>query len=125
EKGIDIPRRRVDISSLEQRSPQFTQVNPMQRLPVLVLEDGTALAETIAICRYIEELSPEPALFGRSALERAIIEMWQRRIEFNFMLPVTYAFRHLHPAAAPLESPQIEVWGELGQKRARQFMEFI
>ena len=125
EKRIVIPRIEIDINKLEQKSPAFTAINPMQRLPVLVLEDGTAIAETMAICRYLEELQPEPALMGRTATERAVIEMWQRRIELQFLLPVAFAFRHLHRGAAHLEIPQIAEWGVVNQARARDFMEFL
>lgn len=125
EKGIDIPREQVDINKLEQRSQEFTRINPMQRLPVLVLEDGTAISETVAICRYLEEMFPEPALMGRDAKDRAIVEMWQRRMEFQLLLPVSWAFRHLHPGAAHLETPQIGELGTVSQQRAREFIEFL
>lgn len=125
EKGLEIERIQVDINKLEQRSEAFTRINPMQRLPVLVLEDGTVIAETVAICRYLEELYPEPPLMGVDAKDRALVEMWQRRIEFGFLMPVSFAFRHLHPAAAHLESPQIANWGEANQPKARAFMEFL
>lgn len=125
EKGIDIPREQVDINKLEQRSQEFTRINPMQRLPVLVLEDGTAISETVAICRYLEEMFPEPALMGGDAKDRAIVEMWQRRMEFQLLLPVSWAFRHLHPGAAHLESPQIGELGTVSQQRAREFIEFL
>ncbi len=125
EKGIDIPRVQVDINKLEQRSPEFTRINPMQRLPVLVLEDGTVISETVAICRYIEEVQPEPPLMGRDARDRAIVEMWQRRMELQLLLPVGWAFRHLHPGGAHLESPQIAQLGTVSQQRAREFMEFL
>ena len=69
--------------------------NPAGRIPVLELDDGTCLSETLAICRYFEELHPEPNLFGSTALERATIEMWSRFIEFNLWLPTGMAFRHI------------------------------
>jgi glutathione S-transferase len=125
EKGITVPRIEIDINKLEQKSPEFTAINPMQRVPVLVLEDGTAIAETIAICRYFEETVPEPALMGRSAREKALVEMWQRRMELQFLLPVGTAFRHLHSGGAHLEVPQVPQWGEVNQRRAREFMEYL
>jgi len=125
EKGITVPRIEIDINKLEQKSPEFTAINPMQRVPVLVLEDGTVIAETIAICRYFEEIVPEPALMGRNAKEKALVEMWQRRMELQFLLPVGTAFRHLHPGGAHLEVPQVPQWGEVNQQRAREFMEYI
>lgn len=82
EKGVTLPELvPIDIGKKEHRTPEFTRINPSQRLPVLVLEDGTALAETIAICRYIESLHPAPPLFGAAPKEAALIEMWNRRIE--------------------------------------------
>lgn len=125
EKGIEIPRVQIDINKLEQQSVEFTDINPLQRVPVLVLGDGTAISESIAICRYLEELQPEPVLFGREALGRALVEMWQRRVELGFLMPVAFAFRHLHPGGAHLENPQIAAWGEVNQPRAREFMEFL
>jgi glutathione S-transferase len=125
EKELEIERIQIDINKLEQRSEDFTRINPMQRLPVLVLDDGTAIAETVAICRYLEELCPDPPLMGVDAKDRAIVEMWQRRIEFGLLVPVAFAFRHQHPGAAHLESPQIPEWAELNRPRARQFMEFL
>src|SRR5260370_31664605 len=97
EKGIEIPRIPVDIFKGEQRSPQFTALNPRQAVPVLELDDGSVIAESIAICRYFEELKPEPPLFGCSTLERAQVEMWQRRIELRLMSTIGRCFRHSPP----------------------------
>jgi glutathione S-transferase len=69
----------------------------MQRVPVLILDDGTAISESVAICRYFEELQPEPALFGRGAVGRANVEMWNRRVELGLFAAVATVFRHLHP----------------------------
>ncbi|MEC9342704.1 MAG: glutathione binding-like protein, partial [Pseudomonadota bacterium] len=102
-----------------------TKINPLQRLPVLVLDDGTVIAETVAICRYLEELHPEPPLMGVDAKDRAIVEMWQRRIELGFLMPVAFSFRHQHPAAAMLEDPQVPEWAEVNRPKAREFMEFL
>ncbi len=125
EKGLDIERVQVDIAKLEQKSPEFTKINPLQRLPVLELDDGTIIAETVAICRYLEELHPEPPLMGVDAKDRAIVEMWQRRVEFGFLMPVGFAFRHQHPGAATLEQPQVVEWAEINRPKAREFMEFL
>ena len=125
EKGLDIERIQVDIAKLEQKSPEFTQINPLQRLPVLMLDDGTVIAETVAICRYLEELYPDPPLMGTDAKDRAIVEMWQRRVEFGFLMPVGFAFRHQHPGAAALEQPQVAEWAEINRPKAREFMEFL
>ena len=76
----------------------YTAINPMQRVPALVLDDGTVIAESIAICRYFEALHPDPPLFGRGALESALVEMWNRRAELHLLFPVASVFQHLHPA---------------------------
>lgn len=103
EKGINIPTEQVDLGALQQKSESYTAINPLQRVPALVLDDGTVITELIAICRYFEVLNPEPPLFGRGARDSALIEMWNRRAEFHLYLPVSSVFRHLHPGAKGLE----------------------
>jgi glutathione S-transferase len=76
----------------------------------------------VAICRYFEELHPEPALFGRGALGKALVEMWQRRMEFNLLTPVAQAFRHIHPAMKEWEAPQIPEWGEANKPKVIEFL---
>jgi len=122
EKGIEVPRRQVDFASLEQFSEAFTSLNPMQRVPVLILDDGTPISETMAICRYFEALQPEPNLLGRDAREIATIEMWNRRVEMNFYNAVSSAFRHLSPAMSVSEKPQISEWGEANKAKALAFL---
>ena len=112
EKGLSVPISEVDLGALEHRSDAFTALNPFQRTPALVLDDGEVICESIAICRYFEELHPDPPLFGVGALERARVEMWQRRLEMTLLLHVANAFRHAHPAMAKMEVPQI---GEVAQ----------
>jgi glutathione S-transferase len=97
----------------------------MERLPALVLDDGTAIAESMAICRYVEALHPLPPLLGEGAREQALVEMWQRRVEFHLLSMVSHAFRHLHPAMAALEVPQVAAWGEANKPRALAFLEFL
>jgi len=103
EKGIEVPYEEVDLMKGDLKTPEFTRLNWFQRVPVLILDDGAAVAETMAICRYFEETQPEPALFGKGALGRASVEMWNRRMELGLLLSVAQAFRHLHPAMAHLE----------------------
>jgi len=102
EKGIDVPLVHTDIIKREQKTPEFLAKNPIGSIPVLELDDGTCISESVAICRYFEELYPEPPLFGRSALEKAQIEMWLRRVELNFMVPVGMVWIHGHPLTARL-----------------------
>ncbi len=81
EKGIELESVRVDIRAGEQRSAGFLEKNPSGKIPVLELEDGTCIAESIAICRYLEGIQPEPNLFGADPLELALVEMHHRRLE--------------------------------------------
>jgi glutathione S-transferase len=122
EKGLTVPTEQVDISSLQQRTPEFTAVNPLQRVPALVLDDGTAITESIAICRYFEELHPEPPLFGRGAKEAALVEMWNRRMDLNLLGSVAAVFRHLHPAMKEMELPQVPEWGEANKLKVMEFL---
>lgn len=125
EKGLTVPLEPVDMGALGHREQAVTSRNPLQRLPVLELDDGTVLTETIAICRYFEELHPEPVLFGTGALGRAKVEMWQRRMEFNLFAPVAQAFRHIHPAMKEWEVPQVPEWGEANKPKAVEFLRLL
>lgn len=122
EKGMTIPTEQVDIVAMQHKSPEFTAINPLQRVPVLVLDDGTVITESVAICRYIEALRPEPPLFGRGAKEVALVEMWNRRMELNLLAAVAAVFRHLHPAMKEMEQPQIAAWGEANKPRVIEFL---
>jgi glutathione S-transferase len=125
EKSIAVPTVVVDIMKLEHKTDEFGVRNPMKRVPVLELDDGTHIAESIAICRYFEGLYPDPNLFGADLVEQALVEMWQRRMELNLMLHVAMAFRHLHPAMSELEVPQLADWGELNKPRAIAAIEWL
>lgn len=125
EKGITVPTEQVDLGALQQKSDAFSTINPMQRVPALVLDDGTVITESIAICRYFEALHPDPPLFGRGALQSALVEMWNRRVEFHLFIPVSNIFRHLHPAMKEMEVPQVKEWGEANKPRALSFLEHL
>ncbi|MDE2247637.1 MAG: glutathione S-transferase family protein [Xanthomonadaceae bacterium] len=104
EKGIDdIEIVPVDLFKGEHRSPDFRARTGLARVPVLELDDGTAIGESIAICRYLESRHPEPNLFGHDAREIAIFEMWTRRAEMLLATPLMLGVRHGHPALAALE----------------------
>ena len=124
EKGIEVPYAELDILK-GLKTPEFTRLNPFQRVPVLILDDGTPIAETMAICRYFEELQPEPGLFGKGPLGRAMVEMWNRRMELGLLTSVAQAFRHLHPAAAALEVPQVPAWGEANKPKAQEVLRLM
>jgi len=125
EKGISVPIVHIDLGAMEHRSERFTAVNPLQRVPALELDDGTVITESIAICRYFEALQPEPALFGTSAKDIALIEMWQRRIELHLLGGIQQVFRHLHPGMAAHEVPQVAAWGEANKPRVLEFLAIL
>ncbi len=125
EKGISVPIVPIDLNRLEHKEPAFVVVNPMKQTPALELDDGTVLTESVAICRYFEELHPEPPLFGTSPLGRAKVEMWQRRMEFGLLGPVAAVFRHLHPAMARMEVPQVAAWGDANKPRVAEFLAIL
>ncbi|ATQ42484.1 glutathione S-transferase family protein [Caulobacter mirabilis] len=102
EKGVDLPQQRLDLRKREHKAADHLARNSLGQVPTLVLDDGTALSETVAICRYLESLHPEPAMFGRTGLEQAQVEMWTRRIEFQLTVPVGMFWRHAHPLTASL-----------------------
>ena len=122
EKGIKVPMEQVDLGAMQQKSPAFTAINPIQRVPVLALDDGTIITESIAICRYFEELNPDPPLFGRGALEIARTEMWNRRLELHLLFPVSHVFRNTHPAMKEMEVPQVPAWAEANKPRIADFL---
>jgi len=125
EKGITVALEQVDLGALAQKSPEFTRINPVQRVPVLVLDDGTVIAESIAICRYFEALNPDPALFGRDAKEIATIEMWNRRVELHLLFPIAHVFRNTHPAMQAMEVPQVPAWAEANKPRVAEFLQVL
>lgn len=119
-KGIEgIETVDVDLNAGAQRSPEFLALNPMARIPVLVLDDGRALSETRAICTYLEGLYPEPNLMGVDATERAFIEMADRRMELHLMLEIALCVRHTHPGLAVLEQPQFPEFGAAQGRKMR------
>lgn len=125
EKGIEIPTEVLNIPGKEHLTDAIKALNPLQTLPILVLDDGTAISESVAICRYFEELQPSPPLMGTTPLEKATIEMWQRRMELYLLTPVAAVFRHSHPAMAELEVPQIKEWSEVNRPRALKGLEIL
>ncbi|WP_374405346.1 glutathione S-transferase family protein [Pelagerythrobacter sp.] len=111
EKGIELPSREVSIPKREQKSPEFLAVNPRGQTPALALDDGTVIAESVAICRYLEALHPEPNLFGAAPEEIGLVEMWNRRVEMIAMYPVGAVWVHTHAFTAALPGRN-EAWGE-------------
>ena len=125
EKGINVPTEQVDMMAMQHKTPEYTAINPLQRMPSLVLDDGTILTESIAICRYFEMVHPEPALFGIGPKDSAVVEMWNRRAEINLLANVAAVFRHTHPAMKELEVPQVPAWAEANRPRVTWFLEML
>jgi len=118
EKGITgIAREVYDLNAGEHRSARFTAMNPVARVPVLELDDGRFLAESRAICSYLESLYPEPNLMGVDAEERAFIEMADRQVEHTLLAAVANFVRHTHPGLRPLENPQFPDFGKAQGER--------
>ena len=102
EKGIELAETPLDLRKREHKSEEHRALNSLGQVPTLELDDGTTISETVAICRYFEEIQPEPPLFGSSPFEKATVDMWVRRIEFQLMVPVGQFWRHAHPFTAAL-----------------------
>jgi glutathione S-transferase len=96
EKGISVPRVELDLSRRENRTPEMLAKNPLGGVPFLELDDGSVIAESVAICRYFEELHPTPPLLGVDAKDKALVEMWQRRMELELFRHVTGCFQNTH-----------------------------
>lgn len=115
EKGVDLAETPIDLMKREHKSPEHVARNSLGQVPTLELDDGTTISETVAICRYFEETSPGPSLFGENAVEKANVDMWVRRIEFQLMMPVGNFWRHAHPRTAALLT-QYKDFGESNRK---------
>ncbi|MEL6966405.1 MAG: glutathione S-transferase [Pseudomonadota bacterium] len=125
EKGMEVPLEPVDMSALGHQSDSIARRNPLKRLPVLELDDGRVLSESVAICRYFEELQPEPPLMGVDAFDKAHVEMWQRRMEMHLLLLVANVFRHAHPAMAEWEVPQIKEFSEANRSKVMASLDWL
>lgn len=119
EKGMEIEKQEVDLAGGENLSDDFRAKNPFGRVPVLELDDGTCIAESVAISRYLESLTPEPILFGSTGLEQAVIDMWNRRVDMNLLVPVAQAFRNLTGYFKDREEVSKE-WGAIAANVAKQ-----
>ncbi|MDP2764720.1 MAG: glutathione S-transferase [Brevundimonas sp.] len=126
EKGIeDVDLVEVDIMVGEHKTPEYRTRVGVPHVPALELDDGTTVSESVAICRYLEALYPEPNLFGRDAREQAVIEMWTRRCEFYLANPIMLTVRHSHPALAALEASQMPQLADYNRVAAEKFMKTL
>jgi glutathione S-transferase len=126
EKGIEIPFETVDMMKRENRTPEFIEnVNLMGGLPVLELDDGSHIPESVSICRYLEALHPEPPLFGRDPREQARIDVWIRRMELRFMMSVGMVWVHGSPLTKAVVERQIEEVAEQNRKLVYHFFKLF
>ena len=131
EKGIEIPTELVDLASGEQRRDEFMRKNPLGTVPMLELDDGEVIVDSLVICRYLEELNPEPPLLGKTPLERARVNWWLRRIEHEGLFSVADCFRNKTPHFADRAFPgaknvaQIEALITRGYQRTLDFFEML
>ncbi len=116
EKGLEIPRAELDLMQGEHRRDDYLAKVGAPQVPALELSDGRVIAESVAICRYLEALRPEPNMLGRDVMEEVEIEMWQRLVEFRLFATVAACFRHTNPHLAVLEE-QCPDWGEVNRGR--------
>jgi len=129
EKGLEIETEQVDLREGQQFSDAYKAINPRCTVPALQLDDGTVLTEAAAICRYIEELHPEPALYGRNPLERALVTMWEQRTLNDGIAGVGESLRNHskffagRALSGPQKYEQIPALVERGRARALQFWE--
>ena len=127
EKGIDLDQVEIinlDIMAGENLTDEYKKKNPLGGVPTLELDNGTCIAESMAISRYFEEIHPEPPLMGSNPEEKAIIEMWNRRMELNLLFPVAMAFRNLSRAFEDREKCSTE-YGEISLERATKMFGFL
>ena len=124
EKGIDMEFEQISLAKGDHKRKPFTDLNPRRSVPVLVLDDGTPICETVAICRYFEEIQPEPVLMGKGALGMAEVEMWQRWVEIDLLRTVVHVFRHTNERAI-LQEPKFPDWGKANRPRVLEFLSFL
>lgn len=125
EKGIDdIEVVMLDVFKGEHRTPDYLAKAGLPNVPALEMDDGTTITESVAICRYLESLYPEPNLFGRDPKETAVIEMWSRRVEMLLATPLMLTVRHTHPALAALEKQVPEI-AESNRKTAERALKVL
>ena len=113
----------ISIMQGQHKTPEYRAISPFSQVPALVLDDGTAITESRAICTYFEALFPEPNLMGTTPAEKALIEMWDRRIEFQMMAQFAQWFRNAHPMMAPLENPQLPDAAAKAETSVKKFVD--
>lgn len=125
EKGLSVPTQELSIIKGEHKAPEFIAKYPQGQLPVLELEDGRVIGESVAICRYFETLHPVPPMFGTDAFSIAEVDMWTRRVEMALMNLIGQIWMHTHPFTARVVVPQYTEFGESNRPKALAAMKRI
>jgi len=131
EKGIELEKVEVDLGTAQQLQDDYKAINPRVSVPALELDDGTVICESVAICRYLDETQPEPPLFGTGALEKAMVEMWHRRVELEGLGPISEAVRNSvaffagRAIAGPHDFEQIPELAERAMQRTDIFYDML
>ncbi len=124
EKGIEVPETRVQMMKGEHKSPEFLAKNSLGQVPTLELDDGTCIAESVAICRYFDEMQPDPPMFGTTPVEKAQSEMWLRRVELKVWKPVLDFWMYAHPRTAAV-LPRYEDFGATSCENYRKAQKWV
>jgi len=125
EKGVTIPTVQINLIKGQHRLADYMAKDPFVLVPLLELDNGKLLGESVSICRYIEELHPMPPLLGRDTEERAFIDMWSRRAEFELLPSIAGVFRHGTEIGKALEPDQIAAWARASKARALRAMQIF
>ncbi len=129
EKGISVPLVHVSLFKREHKTQEFLAKNSLGQLPVLELDDGTTISESVAICRYFEALHPQPPLFGRTAVEQAHVDMWIRRLDLRVGVPLGQVWINLHPLTVEWTKAagvtRYKDWGEDNKRRCVEMMRWL
>ncbi|MEX2206561.1 MAG: glutathione S-transferase [Myxococcota bacterium] len=124
EKGVTVPTEQVDIAKAANRSPEYLAKNPLGGVPILELDDGSILSESVAICVYFEGLHPQPPLLGVDARDKAFVEMWQRRMELGVLSNTAGCFRNTH-AFFKGRIPQVPEYGAVCKEAAAKQLAWL
>lgn len=122
EKGIELPTKQVEIFKGEHKAPDYLAVNPLGQTPALQLDDGSVITESVSMCRYLEHLHPEPALFGDTPRQQAQVDQMIRRTELRLMTPIGNVWVHTHPFTARVVPHQYTDFGESNRPRIDHVM---
>ncbi|QNA85664.1 glutathione S-transferase family protein [Sphingomonas sp. So64.6b] len=124
EKSISLPEIPLDLRERDHKSADHLKRNSLGQVPVLELDDGTTITETVSICRYLDAVYQDPPMFGRTPVEIGVIDMWIRRIEIQLAEPTRMFWRHAHPATATLVEQHV-VFGESNRLTLSRAMDWF